>query len=375
MRLFACQRCGHMVYFENSHCEQCQSQLAYLPELAAMSVVEPAGGSWRAELDSGVNRRFCVNHGYQACNWMLAESADGEYCRACRHNRIVPDLTIDENLHRWRRIEIAKHHLFYGLEQLRLPLANREDEPETGLAFDFLTEADASTPKVMTGHDHGLITFNIAEADDGYREQLRTSMGEPYRTLLGHFRHEVGHYFWDVLVDRGDRVDDFRARFGDERQDYQECLKRYYESGPIPQWQNTFVSAYASAHPWEDFAETWAHYLHIVDTLEMAGAFGLRVSPVIETGPEVHERQTSRPAAESGITALIAAWIPVTLAVNSLNRCMGQPDLYPFVLSDSVVAKLRFIHELIHRHAPPVLAAEGANVGGTAGGEEPDHGR
>jgi hypothetical protein len=348
MKLFKCQRCANMVYFDNDHCEQCKSTLAYVPELSTISVIEADGSLLVAGAAKGVARRFCANQTWGACNWLIAEGDGEEYCAACRHNRTIADLHVEENLALWRRVERAKHHLFYTLQQLRLPLANRRDAPETGLAFDFLADTGTAA-KVMTGHDHGLITLNIAEADDAYREQLRTTMGEPYRTLLGHFRHEVGHYFWDVLVDRGGRLDAFRARFGDERPDYDESLKKYYASGPAPNWPENFVSAYASAHPWEDFAETWAHYLHIVDTLEMAGAFGLRISPAVETAPELDEKQTVAPSEATGIESLITAWVPVTLAVNGLNRCMGQPDLYPFVITEAVTAKLGFIHDLIHQ--------------------------
>ena len=180
----------------------------------------------------------------------------------------------------WRLLELNKHRLFYTLQRLRLPLATRIDDPEHGLAFDFLAESPSPTgPKVLTGHDNGLITIALEEADDAERERRRTEMGEPYRSLLGHFRHEVGHYFWDVLVRDGGRLDECRAVFGDDRMDYGEALQAHYQNGAPADWQEHYVSAYATTHPWEDWAETWAHYLHIVDTLEMASAFGIRVQP------------------------------------------------------------------------------------------------
>jgi hypothetical protein len=200
----------------------------------------------------------------------------------------------------------------------------------------------------MTGHDNGLITINIVEADDVERERRRNSMGEPYRTLLGHFRHEIGHYFWNVLVRDDASIVQFRAIFGDEREDYGAALQTHYARGPKEHWQDEFVSAYAGSHPWEDFAETWAHYLHIVDTLETAGAFGLRVSPQIESGPELAAIIDFEPHHERDLNRLIEAWLPLTFAVNSLNRSMGQPDLYPFVLPPAVINKLSFIHERIH---------------------------
>jgi hypothetical protein len=354
MRLFACQNCSQMLFFENQHCEHCKRKLGYLPVASELTVVDPKGSNWLPRVDSSSEYVFCDNARYNACNWLVKADLADKVCMACRHNRVVPDLSVPENLDRWRKIEFAKHHLFYTLIKLGLPLANRVDDPENGLAFDFLTEMPNETAPVLTGHDHGLITLNIAEADDGAREQLRQQMGEPYRTLLGHFRHEVGHYFWDVLVDRGGKLEEYRAVFGDERPDYGEALKKHYADGAPPNWQQNFVSSYATAHSWEDFAETWAHYLHIVDTLEMAGSFGLRVSPTVETSLETEADLDDTITDSEDINALISAWLPVTLAVNSLNRCMGQPDLYPFVISETVVTKLGFIHDLVRGKLKPV---------------------
>jgi hypothetical protein len=173
-------------------------------------------------------------------------------------------------------------------------------------------------------------------------------MNEPYRTLLGHFRHEVGHFYWDRLVRDEGRIDSFRALFGDESADYGEALNRYYATGAAPNWQMNYVSAYATMHPWEDFAETWAHYLHIVDTLEMAYAFSLSVAPRIGTDEGLTAIVDRNPYKAATVEALLEAWLPITFAVNSLNRAMGQPDLYPFVISAPAVQKLGYIHELVH---------------------------
>jgi hypothetical protein len=354
MRLFVCQNCAQMLFFENELCEHCKRKLGYLPVEADLTVVDPKGSNWLPRLDGSHEYRFCDNAQYNACNWLVRSDSSEITCTACRHNRVVPDLSVPKNLQRWRKIEFAKHHLFYTLMKLGLPLANRVEDPENGLAFDFLTETPNEATPILTGHDHGLITLNIAEADDGAREQLRQQMGEPYRTLLGHFRHEVGHYFWDVLVDRGGKLKEYRAVFGDERPDYGEALKKHYADGAPLDWQQNFVSSYATAHSWEDFAETWAHYLHIVDTLEMAGSFGLRVSPTVETSLEAEADLDDTISDAENIDALIAAWLPVTLAVNSLNRCMGQPDLYPFVISGTVITKLGFIHDLIRGKLKPL---------------------
>ena len=276
-----------------------------------------------------------------------------EYCAACRHNRVIPDLSVAGNDRLWGRIEAAKHRLFYSLLRLGLPLENRADAPEHGLTFDFLADLpESSQPhmqSVMTGHDNGLITLALKEADDAVREKVRGAMGEPYRTLLGHFRHESGHYFWDRLVapDAG-LLNGFRGLFGDDRLDYAAALKRHYEEGAPPDWQNTHVSFYAASHPWEDFAETWAHYLHIVDTLETAAAFGLKVQPRLARG-HIAASLDFDPYGSRRFDTIIEAWLPVEFATNNLNRSMGLNDLYPFVLSQKTVEKLGFIHALMHQ--------------------------
>ena len=246
--------------------------------------LEPAGDpSWTPVGADGVSRRFCANAHHDACNWLIPADATDELCRACRHNDMIPDLANADHVAAWREIEFAKHRLFYSLLRWRLPLKTRAEDPDHGLAFEFLADPpDPSAPKVMTGHDNGVITIALAEADPAEVERRRSELDEPYRTVLGHFRHEIGHHYWDVLVRDGGRLGAFRATFGDERQDYAEALQRHYRQKAPPDWRDTFVSAYAAAHPWEDFAETWAHYLHIVDTLDTANAFGLSIAPAID---------------------------------------------------------------------------------------------
>ena len=186
---------------------------------------------------------------------------------------------------------------------------------------------------MLTGHDDGLITINIAEADDAERERRRLELGEPYRTLLGHLRHEVGHYYWDLLVRDGGSIDACRAVFGDESDDYQQALNRHYQNGAPAGWQETYVSAYATMHPWEDFAETWTHYLHMVDTLDTAASFGIVVDPGSRDDPTLETEIAFDPYRARNFDRLVEAWLPLTVAVNSLNRSMGQPDLYPFALT------------------------------------------
>lgn len=350
MKLFECQNCGNVVYFNNSACIHCGHRLGYLPSKAAMMVVVPQGDGWTAVAEPGSSYRFCRNADLDVCNWLVEGETSGGMCAACRHNRTIPDLSVPNNPSNWSKLEAAKRHLFYSLMMWSLPLRDRVEDPDEGLVFDFvadLVNPDGTVFKPLTGHAAGVITMNIAEADDAERERRRALMGEPYRTLLGHFRHEIGHYFWDRLVRDGGELDAFRAVFGDETTDYGDALRRYYGAGALPGWQINFISAYAVAHPWEDFAETWAHYMHIVDALETARAFGISIKPRAADSKMLSTELDFRPYRAENIEQLVEALVPVTVAMNSINRSMGQPDFYPFVLSEPVINKLRFIHELI----------------------------
>ncbi len=351
MRLFKCPSCGQMLYFENTRCESCGHILGYDSTTFCMRSLTPQGDLWAdaAGEHSAGTWRFCANAGRLACNWLISADSTGDFCTACRHNHTIPDLSDEERTTRWRVLEGAKHRLIYALLRLGLPLANRIDDPVHGLAFDFLADLPGG-PRVLTGHDDGLITIALKEGDSAERERMREDMGELYRTPLGHFRHEVGHHYWDILVRDTSFLAPFRAMFGDERADYEQALRDHYARPALPGWQANFVSAYATSHPWEDFAETWAHYLHIVDTLEMASSFGVSIHPKLTRNPALQAEIDFDPYTELDMATIIDAWLPLAFAVNSLNRSMGQPDLYPFVLSPRVVEKLGFIHTLVHEH-------------------------
>jgi hypothetical protein len=348
MRLFKCAVCGQLLHFENTQCVTCGHVLGYEPgqnRLLALEATGAGDGEWHAVPEPDVAWRFCQNSTYGVCNWLVPSGGDA-FCLACRHNGIIPELSQPQNLANWQNIEGAKHRLFYTLLRLKLPLQTRAQNPE-GLIFNFLADSPSDAQKVMTGHDSGLITLAIAEADDVERERRRLAMGEPYRTLLGHFRHETGHYFWDRLVRDQNGLDAFRAVFGDEQRDYQEALQLHYSQGAPADWQDHFVSSYATAHPWEDFAETWAHYLHIVDTMEMARAFNMHVEPRLDDSGALEARIDFNPYKIPSFQTIVDGWVPISFAMNSINRCMGQPDLYPFVLSPEVIGKLGFIHDLV----------------------------
>lgn len=347
MKLFECQNCAQPIYFDNTYCERCGMRLGFLPSAACLSAVVADGNHWHPMAAPDQRLRFCRNAQHGVCNWLLEGGTDGDLCLTCQYNRIIPDLAVGANLDRWRKIELAKHRLFYSVIRLGLPLPEPTSNTDNALEFDFLGEPIGAGGAVMTGHSNGLITMNIAEADDAERERRRTQMGEPYRTLLGHFRHEIGHYYWDRLVKNTTALPGFRGMFGDERADYDQALHRHYADGAPADWRDRFVSTYATSHPWEDFAETWAHYLHIVDTLETARSFGMKVQPRIRAGTDLSAEVTFDPYASVGMEAIIEAWLPLTYAMNSLNRSMGQPDIYPFVLAPAAIEKLTWIHDLV----------------------------
>jgi hypothetical protein len=347
MKLSKCETCGQLLHFENTVCLSCGSPLGFNPALMDLrALLAQDDGSFAPKARPDERWVRCTNHAAAGCNWLVVPGTPEGFCLACRLNRTIPDLSVPGNPEKWTAIECAKRRLVYALLRLRLPLTSHKDDAVSGLAFDFL--ADTEDEQVLTGHDDGLITINIAEADSPERERRRVQLGEPYRTMLGHMRHEVGHYYWDLLVRDGGHVAASRAMFGDESEDYSEALERHYQTGAPPDWQVNYVSSYATMHPWEDFAETWTHYLHMIDTLDTAASFGFAVAPVVSDNPDFSASFGFDPYAGGDIAPIVAAWLPLTVAVNSLNRSMGQPDLYPFTLSPSAIVKLGFIHDLVH---------------------------
>ena len=345
MRLFRCDHCGQTVYFENVACEHCGHRLGYVSEINDIVSLDADEVTWSTPRVPGKQYVFCANAAQGACNWLIESEPGGSvFCRACRHNETIPPLTEPQHLHQWQTIERAKHRLIYSLLRFGLPLETRSENPEHGLSFRFL--ADIEPTPVMTGHEDGVITIALAEADDPERERRRASMHEPYRTLLGHFRHEIGHHYWDLLVDGGPMHEEFRTLFGDERPDYAEALQRHYAQGAPAGWQQHFISAYATSHPWEDFAETWAHFLHIVDTEETAAAYGLRVRPEANDG-DLAARLDFDPYGATGTESLVNTWVPLASLLNNLNRSMGLADAYPFILTPAVIGKLGFVQRLI----------------------------
>ncbi|OHV58915.1 putative zinc-binding metallopeptidase [Pseudofrankia sp. BMG5.36] len=330
MRDFACPRCGQQLTFENSRCLGCHSSIGFDLDARSFAILTAEGA--RAE-GGGASR--CANVGVAACNWLAPVERPSGLCRSCALTRTRPADTDRDALPDFAEAEAAKRRLVFELTELGLPLRGRDVNPETGLCFDLLS---SSHEHVVTGHANGVITLDLAEGDDVHREQLRVSMAEPYRTLLGHFRHEVGHYYFTVLTDSGDGKERFTTLFGDPDADYQAALDRHYQKGPPNGWQDTYVSAYATMHPAEDWAETFAHYLHIRDTLDTAAAFGFAPAGATLAAPLV---------GDVGFRRIIELWLPLAWSLNMINRSMGHPDLYPFVLPPPALDKMRLVHQLV----------------------------
>jgi hypothetical protein len=361
--------CGYPVFFRNYLCLHCGRALGYQPDLATVLALEPTeeDGVWRLAGTSGGESlyRRCTNFDLPPqCNWVIAVG-DGEQpalCRCCRLNRMVPDQSMAANALLWHKVELAKRRLVSSLIALGLPVASRiGEDPQRGLAFDLL--ADVEPTPVNNGHQQGLITININEADDAAREAIRSALHEPYRTLLGHVRHESGHYYWNRLLENGPWHEPFRTMFGDERQDYGAALQQHYAHGADPGWVDNCVSAYASSHPWEDWAETWAHYLHMVDTLDTAMGSGMDLEQVdLLKDPfdqdVLYSPEGAQDHVDYAFLGFFNAWAGLTSVLNEFSLGMGLPDFYPFVLSKRAITKLHFVHRFIQSFRPSTTAPQ-----------------
>ena len=357
MNVFHCDHCRHLLFFENTQCVKCGHLLAFLPELMIVGSLDPkprdvddGPALWTSPLPAaaGHHYRLCSNYeGAGICNWAVDADDNEGLCASCRLTAVIPDLSVTGNREAWFKLERAKRRLLYTLLKLGLPLGH-SGSGLAPLAFRFLADGDPAQAPVLTGHAAGVITINLAEADDAERERRRTALGEPYRTLLGHMRHESGHYYWSLLVERdAARLERFRILFGDDTWDYSEALQRHYAAGPPADWQEKFVTAYAAAHPWEDWAETWAHYLHMVDTLEIAASCGVSLEPPRPDEPRLARVPSADVGPEHAFERMLERWLPVTYMLNNLNRGLGLADPYPFVLSTPAIEKLAFVHEAV----------------------------
>ena len=339
MQPFPCSVCQQLLFFDNSTCLRCGSQLGYIPDdgqLVALRSVESA----LERLDGQPGRfRHCSNRLVARCNWLVPEDDVAERCASCRLTAVRPNDTEVDSIEAFADAEAAKRRLLHQLMGLGLPVIDRSVDPLRGVAFELLSSRGRN---VITGHDSGVITLDLSESDDAHREFVRQQLGEPYRTVLGHLRHEIGHYYWSSLVEQHGNVAAFRELFGDERMPYEDALVRYYSQSDAD-WPHTHVSRYATMHPWEDWAETFAHHLHIDAGLATAEAIGLEVGEPAQSAGRA--AWTTRDHITIG--EMVQSWLGLTLALNAMARSIGQSDLYPFVLSPRVVEKLDFVHGCI----------------------------
>jgi hypothetical protein len=318
VRVFHCEVCGAELFFENSLCVTCGTAVGYSREQGIVAAVR-------------ADHPICANLNRCGCNWIADPASAAGLCFSCTLTRTRPADGDTVGLGQYWVAEASKRRLIFGLDELQLPI--KVSDGYVGLAFDLLSSGQA---KIITGYQNGIITLDLAESNDGHREALRQSMDEPYRTVLGHFRHEIGHYYCEVLALTSDRHEEFRTLFGDETTSYEEALQRHYSTGSGQNWQDRFISAYATMHPLEDFAEVFGHFLHIADTLQTAREFNLityeeRVEPL-----------------EAPMAEMIArTWLPLTKGLNQINRSMGRSNLYPFVLAQPVIVKLAFVADLV----------------------------
>jgi len=345
MRSYHCV-CDNIIFFDNSQCLLCSRELGFCPVCRNLVGLLPQQGGYFqcGNPACGAELAKCFNYSqYNVCNRCVPHdtAAPGTLCDCCRFNDTVPDVAVPGNAKKWHRLEKAKRRLFYDLSELGLPYGTAADGVHPPLTFDFKADvipagnfwrSNGNAEKVYTGHTNGRITINIREADYVEREKLRVDLGEAHRTLIGHFRHEIGHYYWDMLV-KGRREDESRAAFGDhEHPTYAESLEKYYRDGATAAWRERFISAYSTMHPWEDFAETWAAYLDMVSGLDTAQHMGLR---------------GESDAVHADLDAMLFRYQGLGIALNEMNRSMGLLDIVPDVFVAPVVEKLRFIHDLV----------------------------
>lgn len=375
MKTFKCSCTDHpILFFESSTCVACGRTVGLddkFDKVEPYDLDEETGQYFKAS-NPTIRYQKCDNHAdFKTCNGMvnlntfIPTANEGEVlCFACCFNETIPDLSIAEHIPLWKKMEVAKRRAIYTLKALSLPLRNISLDPEGGLSFDFTTDRDVSDhfasrlsghDTVFTGHNCGHITINLAEADDVARSHTKHAMGEHYRTLLGHFRHELGHYYFDKLIACSPKKHALcKKYFGDDELDYQEALNKHYKNGAPKDWRDEFISEYATMHPYEDWAETWAHYMHIMDTLETAKNFSITGSTSANKAETEELGELNLPqgsyffSSQTSITSILDTWIDFSVILNSLNRSMGMNDAYPFVLSEPVRTKLSFIHHAIH---------------------------
>lgn len=355
MKSFQCT-CGNTLFFESSRCLACGLDVGYEPVQDIMRPID-------------AHLKLCANgarHG--VCNWLLPAASSAAFCLSCRLNRTIPDLSTEQNRRHWGLMESAKRRLIHTLHALRIPLPSLKDDPQNGLAFDIVSTT--LDPRVTMGHLNGVITVSLEEADDTWRQINRQQLGEASRTLLGHFRHESGHYLWERFLSRLDWMAPerfaFREIFGNESFSYSEALQRYYQNGPPVGWQQQFITPYAAAHPWEDWAETWSHYIQMIDGLETSAQFDMPGSGAVVSAPPPDRctlpavLASSTHREDSAFHELLQRWLNLVTVMNEISRSLGAPLLYPYIISPAAARKLRLAHHFasVWGAAPGVTSSD-----------------
>jgi len=336
MRLFKCDRGGRIVPFSAHRCQACDALLGYVTERRTIRVLLPtADPAVFATDDRDPPLWRCLNSAW-GCNWMLPAGSDTSWCRSCRLTRGRPDEADPDAVDAWMTAEAAKRRLVHQLDELALPIEFRSTTSPDGLTFDLVYVPGEGA---ITGHLDGVVTLDLAEADDRHRDGLRRRLREPFRTVIGHLRHEIGHHYWGRLVGRADDLDRFRRLFGDEREHYREAIERHYSAGDAAWDRTRYVTAYAASHPLEDWAETFAHYLHILDATDTAIAH--------ELIPPDSNQATATTLTSLALDDILAVWRPVNTAVNAIAETVGAPAVYPFEPVGAVVDKLTFVHRRV----------------------------
>lgn len=358
--------CGAQLFRENTSCLRCGSLAGYLPDcgwLLTFALHPPfapgAAATYTNPLPALARRSFKPCSGRTSphrCNWMIDATDPATQCLACSLTRTTPNRALPGATGRWVAAEHAKRGVLIQLLRLRLPVRSRHIHPD-GVWFDFL-EPLPGGPPVLTGHADGLITLNLHEADPAQRAFIQEQMGESYRTLTGHLRHELAHYYWERFARDPTWLQPCRALFGDDRRDYAAALASYHQCGPAPDWANRFISPYASSHPWEDWAETFAHYLHMEEALHTAHCLGLDLRQLhLQADPfnraTLQSPGLGTPPLDHQFLDAIDRWVLLSLAANELNAALGHPHPYPFILNPAIVAKLHGIHQSLKRCAAP----------------------
>ena len=299
----------------------------------------------------------CTRGATLGCNWLVPEEQEfgGQHGRCIAHSLIRREPEADDTIavEKLKSTGFVLRRLIYQLIDIGLPVDPywRKDR---GLAFDLLSSYSGGE-RVVIGHANGVITIDLVESLDAYRESLRVHLGEPYRTMLGHFRHEVGHYYQNILVETDPgaarHLDECREIFGDERADYQGEIARHYKFGAPPNWSDSYISEYATMHPWEDFAECFAHYLHITDIVDTSREAGLvlHADRVRFSVPRDIVPRTSY--VDAPIEQLLDDWKWLSTFFNRVNAAMGKNPLYPFDIPSPVVRKLAFVQKLVRETA------------------------